>query len=324
MRIAVTIGDAAGIGPEVIAKALARPLGADVEAVVYGARHFFSHSPFEVLDVLDADFDFDFDAVIPGEPHPLAARLQLAALEAAVGDAKAGRVDAIVTAPWTKALFETIDIPALGHTEHLARLFEVGDEHVMMLAGDVLRVALVTTHLPLRDVSDAVTPQRILRTLRVTAMELRRSFGVDQPRIAVCGLNPHAGEKGHMGREEIEIIEPALELARREIDAEIVGPFPADTLFTRFARHEARASRPRPSESQFDAVVAMYHDQGLIPLKLRHFGESANITLGLPTPRTSVDHGSAWDIAGKGVADASSMRYALELAVKLTKNRRRA
>jgi 4-hydroxythreonine-4-phosphate dehydrogenase len=211
-------------------------------------------------------------------------------------------------------LFETIDQPATGHTEVLAREFGVGDDHVMMLGGDRLRVALVTTHLPVREVADAVTPGRLERTLRITVDELRRSFNIHRPKIAVCGLNPHAGERGHIGVEDRDVVAPTLQKARRELDAEIVGPLASDTLFVGF----------RDGGAPYHAVVAMYHDQGLIPLKLVHFGESANITLGLPVVRTSVDHGSAWDIAGKGIADPSSMRYAIDLAVRLVENRRRA
>lgn len=305
MRLGITIGDAAGIGPEIIDRAvLTPPVGA--ECVVYGDRALIAAD----VDVVDVLADTDFSDIVPGRPDPRCARLQLAALMRAIDDAKRGAIDAIVTAPWTKALFETIDHPATGHTEILAREFGVGDEHVMMLGGDRLRVSLVTTHLPLRDVADAVTAERLRRTLRITVDELRRSFGIRHPRIAVCGLNPHAGESGHIGVEERDVVAPTLDAM--DLDAELVGPLASDTLFVGF----------RGDAAPYDAVIAMYHDQGLIPLKLVHFGASANVTLGLPVVRTSVDHGSAWDIAGEGVADPSSMRYAIDIAVRMVENRR--
>ncbi len=310
LRIGVTVGDVAGIGPEVVAKALRTPLPDGAHAVVYATPEVFDAAWVEtsaVFELVDVGVDGAGD-VSPGSADPRAARLQLAALRRAVADARAGRIDAIVTAPWTKSLFATIDAPVLGHTEHLAELFEVGDRHRMMLAGDRLRVVLATTHIPLRAVPDAITVEGVADTIVLTHSELRKWYGIDDPSVAVCGLNPHAGEEGHMGREEIDVIVPAIERAR-SAGIRVAGPFPADTLFPRFR-----------DASPYDAVVAMYHDQGLIPLKYAHFGASANITLGLPTIRTSVDHGSALDIAGQGIADASSMRYALELAVQLAKN----
>lgn len=305
VRLAITLGDAAGIGPEIITKALRA--GSFEDVTLFGAPGLVPADAARLVDVSGTDSLIDVE---PGLSDPRCARLQLRALETAIEAAKRDEIDAIVTAPWTKALFETIGAPALGHTEVLADRFGVGDEHVMMLAGDVLRVALVTTHIPLRQVSERVTEKAILHTIRVTAHELRRSFGIPEPRIAVCGVNPHAGEGGHMGTEDRDVVEPALEQAR-QLGFDVHGPFPADTLFVKF----------RGEVAPYDAVVAMYHDQGLTPLKLRHFGESANITLGLPTVRTSVDHGTAYDIAGKGIADASSMRYALELAERLVRNR---
>lgn len=305
MRLGITVGDAAGIGPEIIEKALRGRDNRDVS--VYASPDVVS-GDFEVIDALDGEA---VGELVMGGPNPVCARLQLAALERAIADAKVGRIDAIVTAPWTKSLFASVGLPASGHTEVLAARFGVPDDHVMMLAGDVLRVVLVTAHVPLRRVAELVTVERIVRTVEVTARDLAQSFGIASPRIAVCGLNPHASERGHIGREDVEVTAPAIAEARaRGID--VHGPFPADTLFPRF----------RGDVAPFDAVVAMYHDQGLAPLKLRHFGESANITLGLPVVRTSVDHGSAWDIAGKGVADASSMRYAIEVARRMVQHRR--
>lgn len=198
-------------------------------------------------------------------------------------------------------------LPMTGHTEILGEM--CGANPVMMLAGDVLRVSLVTTHLPLRDVPAALTDAALDHTLRVTAGDLEDQFGICAPRIAVCGLNPHAGESGKMGREDVDRIAPAV---ARAVDAGIhaVGPLPADTLFSQFTRG---------GDAPFDAVVAMYHDQGLIPLKLLHFGRAANITLGLPIVRTSVDHGTAHDIAGAALADTGSLEYALELARQISR-----
>ena len=207
----------------------------------------------------------------------------------AIAHARRGHIQAITTAPWTKEIFRLIDAPPTGHTEVLAEAFEA-PEHVMMLAGPRLRVALATVHVPLARVSQELTRARLRQVLETTARDLRRLFGVDVPRIAVCGLNPHAGEHGVMGTEEAEVIGPTIEECAEALGAaaELVGPLPSDTLFGAF-----RQGQP------YDAVVCMYHDQGLIPLKLFHFGESANLTLGLPIVRTSVDHGTAHDIAGQ-------------------------
>jgi 4-hydroxythreonine-4-phosphate dehydrogenase len=178
----------------------------------------------------------------------------------------------------------------------------------MMLAGDRLRVALVTTHCALKEIPAMLERGKVFRTIKITAEALQRDFGLDSPRLAVAALNPHAGESGLFGSEEDEFIQPAVEMAKGE-GYHVEGPFPADTLF-----HKAAAGH-------FDAVVAMYHDQGLIPLKLLHFSDAANITLGLPIIRTSVDHGTAYDIAGEGVADSSSLEAAVKMAVRIADNR---
>lgn len=319
IRIGITVGDPAGIGPEIILKALTSSTPAAAarswEPVLYGSRRVFDTtaaslglSPYggRVEDVLSAEHD----EVTPGVGSPYGARLQHTALTAAIDDALAGRIDAVVTAPWTKALLASAGLPATGHTEVLAARCGV-DRPTMMLAGDQLRVALVTTHLPLREVPERLDGAEILAHLRTVDAELRLGFGIAAPRIAVCGLNPHAGEGGLMGTEDDAVIAPAIRQARAEgIDAS--GPHPADTLFARVVRLGTH-----------DAVLAMYHDQGLVPLKLHHFGASANLTLGLPIVRTSVDHGTAYDIAGKGSADASSLRYAIDMALRLVENRRR-
>lgn len=305
-RLGITLGDPCGIGPEVILKALADPV--DASLVVYGRREIFDRDARTMeLTLPDVEWrevahETDVSNLGYGGSDPRAARLQLDAFNAAIEDAAAGTIDAIVTAPWTKSLLATIDHRCVGHTDILAERFDA-PHHVMMLAGDRLRVALVTTHLPLNEVSNAVTPKRLEDVIRTTAAGLRRLYGIDDPHIAVAGLNPHAGEGGVMGHEEIEVIAPVVEALKTELRVE--GPFAADTLFARFGKKYAQP---------YDAVVAMYHDQGLIPLKTLHFGRSANITLGLPIIRTSADHGSAYDIAGHGLADPGSMRYAIELA----------
>jgi 4-hydroxythreonine-4-phosphate dehydrogenase len=236
------------------------------------------------------------------------ARYVLALLDAALEGCASGRFDAIVTAPVHKGVINDAGIPFTGHTEYLAE--RTGAPlPVMMLAGGGLRVALATTHLPLAAVSAALTAERLAAVLRILDTDLRGKFGIAAPRILVCGLNPHAGEGGHLGREEIEVIEPTLRALQSE-GLRLTGPVPADTAFLpeRLAGH--------------DAVLAMYHDQGLPVLKRAAFGHGVNVTLGLPVIRTSVDHGTALDLAGSGRADPGSLREALRLAVELCTARR--
>jgi 4-hydroxythreonine-4-phosphate dehydrogenase len=213
-----------------------------------------------------------------------------------------GRFAAMVTAPVHKGVINSASIPFSGHTEFIADI--TGGNPVMMLATDGLRVALATTHLPLSQVSAAITPMKLINVIRVLDQDLRRRFGIPTPNILVCGLNPHAGENGYLGREEIEIIEPTLQLLRDE-GINLQGPLPADTLFT-----------PKYLETA-DAVLAMYHDQGLPVLKHLGFGKAVNITLGLPIIRTSVDHGTALDLAGTGKASPSSLAFALKTALQM-------
>ncbi|XUO85014.1 4-hydroxythreonine-4-phosphate dehydrogenase PdxA [Halomonas sp. KM007] len=258
----------------------------------------------------------------PGVLDPANAGYVLDTLQTAVNACLAGHAAAMVTAPLHKGVIIEGGYPHFtGHTEWLRDACGV-DEVVMLLATDAalhatspqwqgesdLRVALVTTHLPLRDVADAITGERIARISRLLVADLQRQFGIAQPRVAVCGLNPHAGEDGHLGREELEIITPTLQALRAE-GLNVEGPFPADTLFT--PRHLAGV----------DAVLAMYHDQGLAVLKYAGFGQAANITLGLPLVRTSVDHGTALDLAGRGIANPSSLGVAVALAQRLATQR---
>ncbi len=239
----------------------------------------------------------------PGRLDPVNAPYVLETLRRAVDGCNAGRYAGMVTAPVHKGVINDAGVAFTGHTEYLAA--RSGGEPVMMLVCPSLRVALATTHLPLREVADAITPARLEQVIRVLERDLRQRFRIAQPRILVCGLNPHAGEGGHLGREEIEVMVPVLERLRAE-GLVLEGPLPADTLFS-----PARLERA-------DAVLAMYHDQGLPVLKYKGFGQAVNLTLGLPIIRTSVDHGTALDLAGSGRADPGSLIAAINLALELT------
>jgi 4-hydroxythreonine-4-phosphate dehydrogenase len=285
-RIAITAGDPSGIGPEIARKAAVDSrVVAACEPVLYGPVSDGALEGFERGRVAAAAGRAAYEAVV----H-------------AVEDAIAGRVQAVATAPINKEAFAAAGLPWPGHTELLAHL--TGASRVaMMFHSDVLRVVLATIHIPLARVPGALTRRVVEDTIELTAADLPR-FGVEQPRLALAGLNPHAGEHGLFGTEEQEVLAPAVSACRaRGID--VTGPWPADTVFVRAVRGE------------FDAVIACYHDQGLIPVKMAAFGRAVNVTLGLPIVRTSVDHGTAFDIAGRGVADASSMIEAVLLAARL-------
>jgi len=245
--------------------------------------------------------------VRPGQLEPANAAYVLQTLQRAGQGCLDGTFAGMITAPVHKGVINEAGIAFSGHTEFLAELTAT-EQVVMMLATRGLRVALVTTHLPLRQVADAITGERLQRVTRILHADLQDKFGIKQPRILVCGLNPHAGEGGHLGREEIEIIEPALEQLRQE-GMQLIGPLPADTLFT-----------PKHLE-HCDAVLAMYHDQGLPVLKYKGFGAAVNVTLGLPIIRTSVDHGTALDLAGSGQIDGGSLQVALETAYQMAASR---
>jgi 4-hydroxythreonine-4-phosphate dehydrogenase len=283
-RVAITVGDPAGIGPEIAARAAADPRVLDVcEPIIYAP----SNATFA-------------PGVLSGE----AGRAAYELIVRAVDDATRGVVAAIATAPVNKEAFRLAGLPWHGHTDLLAHL--TAAPHVaMMFYSDALRVVLATVHIPLADVPRALTTRSLEATIDLTARELPR-FGVAKPRIAVAGLNPHAGEHGLFGDEEETAIRPAIEACRRR-GIDVSGPFPGDTVFVRARRGD------------FDIVVACYHDQGLIPVKLVAFGQAVNVTLGLPIVRTSVDHGTAFDIAGKGIADPESMIAAVLLAAKLAR-----
>jgi 4-hydroxythreonine-4-phosphate dehydrogenase len=285
VRLAITLGDPRGIGPEIVAKALGSAESADIEAVIVGP----TGAGTPVHEVVGA--------WSPGADGREAGRLAGLAVERAVALAQAGEVQGIVTAPLDKAALLAGGYDYPGHTEMLADL--TGSRVAMMLASDRLRVVLVTTHIPLRDVPSRVTGALVESTAAITRAYLQRWFGVEKPRLALCALNPHAGDGGRFGTEDDAILAPA---ARR---AGMAGPFPADTVFVRAMRGE------------FDAVIAPYHDVGMTAIKVASFGTAVNVTLGLPFPRTSPDHGTAMDIAGKGTADASSMRRAIMVCAEI-------
>ena len=288
--IAITAGDPSGIGPEIAVKANEDPrVVAVCRPLIYGPHTASALAAFPV-----------------GRVDATAGRAAYDAIVHATTDALAGRVAAVVTAPINKAAFAAAGYPWRGHTDLLAHLCGSPDV-AMMFWSDRLRVVLASVHIPLRDVPTAVSREKVLDVLRLTWRSLP-AFGLPAPRLGVAGLNPHAGEGGLIGTEDREALAPAVADARAEgIDAS--GPFPADTIFVRAIRGE------------FDAVIAAYHDQGLIPVKLLAFGRAVNVTLGLPILRTSVDHGTAFDIAGKGVADEGSLVEAILLAARLAANR---
>ena len=317
--IALTPGEPAGIGAEIAVKAAHRAVPARLVAIAdpalleraaarlglrtrlvdadHGSRH--ARGVLRVIPVRLAA------PVTPGRPDPRNAACVIEALERAVAGCLDGAFDAMVTGPVQKSAVNAAGIPFRGHTEYLAERCAAA-RAVMMLAADDLRVALHTTHLPLRSVPRALDADDLERVVRVVHGDLERLFGIDSPRVSVCGLNPHAGEDGHLGREELEIIGPTLERLRGDGLA-VTGPLPADTAFTRDALRRV------------DAVLAMYHDQGLPVIKHLGFGRVVNVTLGLPIVRTSVDHGTALDLAGTGKARADSLLRAIEVAARFAR-----
>jgi 4-hydroxythreonine-4-phosphate dehydrogenase len=316
-RLGVTAGDPAGIGPEIVVKALkgaakpaatyavyAEPSRFDAECDARGfarlPRGLPGDAPVVLVPVESGAIPADF---APGRPSAWTGRIACECVTRAARDALAGRVDAVVTAPLAKSAFAMAGVPHPGHTELLAEVAGVSSVAMMFVAGD-LRVTLATIHVPLADVPRLATEERVLETIRLTREGLIARAGIADPAIAVLGLNPHAGEGGLFGDEEARSLEPAVTAAVR-LGWRVEGPFPADSFFFR------RASR-------HDAVLAMYHDQGLIPVKLLSGGRAVNVTLGLPFLRTSVDHGTAFDIAGQGVASEESLLAALSLAAEWT------
>jgi len=316
MTIVLTCGEPAGIGPEIgygawqvlrdevplvwIGDPGHLPPNADWQAVDRAAEAAAVSG--RALPVLVRDFG---GPATPGRPDPAHARGVIDAIAEAVAIVRAGEAAALCTAPIHKAaLIDGADFPYPGHTEYLSALAG-GGPVVMMLACETLRVVPATIHIPLSRVPADLTADGLTTTIRITEAALRRDFGIAAPRIAVAGLNPHAGEDGKMGREEIEVITPVLEALRAE-GLDLVGPLSADTMFHAGAR------------AGYDAAIAMYHDQALIPIKTIDFAGGVNVTLGLPFVRTSPDHGTAFDIAGKGLADPTSMIAAIRMAARMS------
>jgi 4-hydroxythreonine-4-phosphate dehydrogenase len=328
--IAITMGEPTGIGPEIIIKALLRN---DIRQVcrpfVLGDMGVLSRisdtiGPFSlqsistpsqvtgrpgIIHVMPVS-DLNEDSCTPGRPTLAGGRAMIDYITEAVRLVKGGQVSAMVTCPISKELMHRVGYQFDGHTELLAHLTGSKD-YVMMLAGDRLKVSLVTIHCALKDVHRRLKRGLIVKTIGITCQALENDFAIEGPRVAVAALNPHAGESGLVGLEDSTIVRPAVEEAR-DRGLLVDGPFPADTIFY------------HASQGRYDAVVAMYHDQGLIPLKLLHFSDAVNITLGLPIIRTSVDHGTAYDIAGKGVADPSSLVAATKMAAGIVKTRQKA
>lgn len=327
LPLAVSLGDPAGIGPELIVRSwLRRSEGLAPIAVMGGASVLAAAAarigvdcPVSVVDTIEEALAVCADALpvfgardgayTPGKPSPDGARLALTSLESAIEQAISGRASGVMTAPIAKSLLAAEGFAHPGQTEFCAAACDIAEsETVMMLAGPSLRTVPVTIHCALADVPRLLTTGLIVSQARVTDAALTRDFGIGSPRIAITGLNPHAGEDGRMGDEEARIIAPAIAALRGEnIDA--TGPHPADAIFTPRARNG------------YDAVICMYHDQALVPLKALDFDEGVNITLGLPIVRTSPDHGTAFDIAGMGVANESATMAALKLAGEIAARR---
>ncbi|WP_416770726.1 4-hydroxythreonine-4-phosphate dehydrogenase PdxA [Pseudomonas sp. RHF3.3-3] len=324
-RFALTPGEPAGIGPDLCLLLASQPqpypliaitsrdllaeratqLAVAVDLLAVGPDHWPEQpAPAGSLYVWDTPLAAP---VVPGQLEQANAAFVLETLTRAGEGCLNGDFAGMITAPVHKGVINDSGIAFSGHTEFLADLTHTR-QVVMMLATRGLRVALVTTHLPLRQVADAITDERLERVTRILHTDLKEKFGIAQPRILVCGLNPHAGEGGHLGHEEIDVIEPTLERLRSE-GMDLRGPLPADTLFTpKYLEH-------------CDAVLAMYHDQGLPVLKYKGFGAAVNVTLGLPIIRTSVDHGTALDLAGSGKIDTGSLQVALETAYQMAETR---
>jgi 4-hydroxythreonine-4-phosphate dehydrogenase len=319
-RIALTPGEPAGIGPDLAVVLAQQPQQHEIVAIadpaLLQARAAQLGLPLQLRLVNLQDKPRPSPAgELPVLPIALAVEAQaghlevrnapyiLQTLDAAIAGCMAGDFAALVTGPVQKSVINDAGIPFSGHTEYLADKTAT-KKVVMMLATEGLRVALATTHLPLKDVAAAITKDELTQITEILHRDLQQQFGINQPRILVCGLNPHAGEGGHLGREEIEVIEPVLEQLRAA-GMDLIGPLPADTLFT--PKYLGNA----------DAVLAMYHDQGLPVLKYKGFGQAVNVTLGLPIIRTSVDHGTALDLAASGKADSGSLHTALAYAVAM-------
>ncbi len=325
-RIGITLGDLNGIGPEVVIKALSdnRLLNL-VTPVVYGStralsfyRKLMNLEEFNYSQVKNKGQFFpksinvvncweDAIEINPGQPSRNAAKAALLSLKKAVEEVKEGLIDGFVTGPIDKNTMHGDDFPFRGHTEYLTQEFQAM-ESLMLMAGTDLKVGLVTEHIPVKEISGQVTRERVELKIRLLELTLKKDFGISKPKIAVLGLNPHAGDEGLIGDEENTVIKPVITDLKSKGKL-ILGPYPADGFFGA-GQHK-----------KFDAVLAMYHDQGLIPFKYIAFESGVNYTAGLPIVRTSPDHGTAYAIAGKNQADESSMRHAIYLAAEIVKNR---
>ena len=322
-RLALTPGEPAGVGPDLLIQTVQQPQQAQL--IAFADPDMLTQRARQLglpLEILPLDIDSEpvatapgtitlaaiptVEAVVAGQLNQNNAPYVLQTLDAAIASCQAGHCQAMVTGPVQKSIINDAGIAFSGHTEYLADKTNSATV-VMMLATKELRVALATTHLPLRDVADAITAELLVEVLNVLHSDLQTKFNIPQPVILVCGLNPHAGEGGHLGREEIDVIEPVVHQLRAQ-SINIIGPLPADTLFTQKYLNSA------------DAVLAMYHDQGLPVLKYQGFGRAANISLGLPIIRTSVDHGTALDLAATGTADNGSMITAIDVAIQMAES----
>lgn len=325
-RIGITLGDLNGIGPEVVIKALAdNRLLSHITPVVYGSSRVLSYYK-KLLELEEFNYSQvkgkgqffpksvnvvncweDVIEINPGQPSKEAAKGALLALHKVVEEAREGIIDGFVTAPIDKNTIYSSEFPYRGHTEYLTQAFQATESLMLMVGGD-LRVGLVTEHVPIKEVSTYITSERVELKIRLLEMSLKKDFNISKPKIAVLGLNPHAGDEGLIGNEELQVIKPVINDLRTKGKL-IFGPFPADGFFGSGAH------------IKYDAVLAMYHDQGLVPFKTLAFDNGVNFTAGLPVVRTSPDHGTAYGIAGKNQADDSSMRHALYLACDIIKNR---
>ncbi len=324
VRVGISIGDINGIGPEVIMKALHdNRMLLDCTPIIYGSTKTISYHKkalgdeefayqscksadeaqnrkINVVNVWNDEIQFDLGKVTEN-----GGKYAFLSLEAATQDLASGKIDVLVTAPISKEAMNKSGFKFPGHTEYLADMAGM-DEALMMMVGNTLRVALVTSHIPLKEVSTAITKEKIVEKLKALDQSLKRDFGIQRPKIAVFGINPHAGENGKLGNEENEIILPAINTAKSE-DILAFGPFPADGFFGSSKR------------SEYDGILAMYHDQGLTAFKALEFDDGVNFTAGLPVVRTSPDHGTAFDIVGQNIASGQSMRSAIYLAMDVYK-----
>jgi 4-hydroxythreonine-4-phosphate dehydrogenase len=318
MTLALTMGDPAGIGPEITAAAwFALRVGGPPFIVLADPDLFRPFAPVRLITHTDASGFADALPVLPiklaaaatpGSPNPSNVRAILASIQQAVRLTQAGRTTAVVTNPVSKSVLQEAGFAHPGHTEYLAELTGAAGQEIMMLASPQLRVVPVTIHVALRAALDQLTTERIIAAARTTHAALVSDFGIESPCLAIAGLNPHAGEDGHMGSEEETLIAPAI-LALRAEAMRVTGPWPPDTMFTATARQK------------YDAAICHYHDQALIPLKTLDMWNGVNVTLGLPIVRTSPDHGTAFDIAGKNVANPASLIAAIRMAAAIAKNR---